>query len=61
VAWGWLLTLDGGVGSVGEDGAADDADHVADPHGEASCPCFAAPRIFGSLGARRDGPEKRPI
>lgn len=27
-------TLDGGVGGVGEDGAADDADHVADPHGE---------------------------
>jgi hypothetical protein len=29
--------LDGGVGGVGEEGAADGAEDVADPHGEASC------------------------
>jgi hypothetical protein len=29
--------LDGGVGGVGEQGAADGAEDVADPHGEASC------------------------
>jgi hypothetical protein len=28
-------TLDGSVGGVGEDRAAEDAHHVADPHGEA--------------------------
>lgn len=27
--------MDGGVGGVGEEGAAEDADDVADPHGEA--------------------------
>jgi hypothetical protein len=27
-------TLDGGVGGVGEDGAAEDAHYVADAHGD---------------------------
>ena len=53
-------TLDGGVGGVGEDGAAEDAHHVTDPHGEArlavSSPAPPARRAgnggisFGSAG-----------
>ena len=48
-------TLDGGVGGVGEDGAAEDAHHVADPHGEARL--ALSPLLVLLAAARGESPS----